>query len=157
MSFFNRCVNSIAAATDMLIKTDLHIKTKVTSLWVLSELSANLKQHMACACKTRKYGTVMYMQTRHRLNLSIWYRENDMLPSTDALWRHWKRSCWVIQMWNQLEHNNMEVMPVADYGWKIAYGKLAIDWDAIENTRAIQRRVGMLTKGCKCGTGCKTL
>ena len=58
--FFNQCVNSIAAASDKLDKTDLKDKTKVTSLWVLSELSANLKQHMACACRTRKYGTVMY-------------------------------------------------------------------------------------------------
>ena len=65
-----------------------------------------------------------------------------MLPSTNALWRHWKRSCWVNQMWSQLEHNNMEVVPVTDYGWKIADGKLAIDWP-IENTRAIQRRVEM--------------
>ena len=60
------------------------------------------------------------------------------------------------QMWSQLEHNNMEVVPVTDYGWKIADGKLAIDWP-IENTRAIQRRVEMLTNGCKCGTSCKTL
>ena len=45
--FFNRCVNSIAAASDMLNKTDLHDKTKVTSLWVLSELSANLKGNVA--------------------------------------------------------------------------------------------------------------
>ena len=31
----------------MLNKTDLYDKTKVTSLWVLSELSANLKGNVA--------------------------------------------------------------------------------------------------------------
>jgi len=35
---------------------------------------------------------------------NIWDRlscESDMIPSVDALWRHWKRTCWVMDMWHQ--------------------------------------------------------
>lgn len=42
--------------------------------------------------------------------------ENDMVPSLEALWRHWKRSCWVMDMWRQADQNRIEVKPVTDYG-----------------------------------------
>lgn len=51
---------------------------------------------------------------------NIWDRlscESDMIPSVDALWRHWKRACWVMDMWHQAEVNVLEVKPIIDYGW----------------------------------------
>ena len=41
-----------------------------------------------------------------------------MMPSLDVLWRHWLRSCWIIDMWRQADVNRMDVKPVTDYGWK---------------------------------------
>ena len=43
----------------------------------------------------------------------------------------------------------MKVVPVTDYDWKIADGKLAIDRDAIENTHAIRRRVLNVERAAK--------
>ncbi len=41
---------------------------------------------------------------------SVWARinfENEMLPSVDALLRHWKRTCWIVDMWGQADKNIM--------------------------------------------------
>ncbi len=88
---------------------------------------------------------------------TIWDRvtyETDMIPSMDALWRHWKRSVWVIHMWHQAESHVMKVKSILEYGWKANDDTLAIEWDSSDNIQAIQRRVKRLTKGCKCTTGC---
>ena len=48
---------------EILASIDLHeteIKTTVTSLWVLSNLTSALQHHLAYSCKTRKYGTLLY-------------------------------------------------------------------------------------------------
>ena len=42
--------------------------------------------------------------------------ENEMLPSLDALCRHWKRTCWVLDMWRQTNQNNMELLPMPVMG-----------------------------------------
>lgn len=63
-----------------------------------------------------------------------------MIPSVDALWRHWLRSCW------------------GTYGWKLSDGdrELSIDWNSEHNIEQVQYRVFLLTKGCKCKCGCVT-
>ncbi len=41
---------------------------------------------------------------------TIWYRtkfENEMVASDEALMFHWKRVCWVANMWNQADRNVM--------------------------------------------------
>ena len=41
---------------------------------------------------------------------TMWYRtnfENEMLASNDALMLHWKRTCWILHMWNQADNNQM--------------------------------------------------
>jgi len=89
----------------------------------------------------------------------IWDRithETEMIPSTEALWRHWTRSCWIIDMWRQADHNIMQLAPVTSYGWNIIDGILTMDWDSTENITAVKKRVLLLTKGCKCKTGCTT-
>jgi hypothetical protein len=43
--------------------------------------------------------------------------DNEMIPSTEALFYHWRRSCWVIDMWSQAEENRMSLQPINEYGW----------------------------------------
>ena len=77
-------------------------------------------------------------------------------PSTEALRRHWKRSCWVIDMWRQADRNTMQVADITSCGWNVIDGILSIDWDSNENQATVNERVLLLTKGCKCKTGCTT-
>ena len=81
--------------------------------------------------------------------------ENNMIPSIEALYRHWKRACWVIDMWRQAENNQIALKPLELHGWKTDEDKLAIDWDSDKNIEKVQRVRGLL-KGCKCKTGCGT-
>ena len=85
----------------------------------------------------------------------IWVRityEAEMVPTTEALWRHWQRSCWVITMWRQADRNTMELADITSYGRKVISGTLSIDWDSDENLAAVNEKVLLLTKGCKCKT-----
>ena len=93
------------------------------------------------------------------IRLNIWDRitfEGEMVPSTEALWRHWKRSCWVIEMWSQADRNTMQVADITSCGWNVIDGILSIEWDSDDNQAAISERILLLTKGCKCRTGCTT-
>ena len=100
----------------------------------------------------------------HRLWLDdirqcMWDRvqfENAMVPSTDALYRHWMRACWVIDMWHQASNNEMVVQPLVEYGWKLDGEMLTFDWDSSANMEAVRERVAGLTRGCHCRTGCGT-
>lgn len=90
---------------------------------------------------------------------NIWDRvqfENDMVPTTDALYRHWKRTCWVLDMWRQADKNQLTVMPLCEYGWHLQGNSLAIDWDSESNMTAVRDRVAGLLRGCHCKTGCGT-
>ena len=55
--------------------------------------------------------------------------EAEMVPSTEALWRHWKRSCWVIDMWRQADRNAMQVADITSCSWNVIDDILSIDWD----------------------------
>ena len=81
--------------------------------------------------------------------------DSNMLPTTEALHFHWKRSCWVLNMWGQADHNVMRLGNVTEYGWSIMSGKLCIVWDTEQNMQSIRERVSVLLKGCKCVTGCR--
>ena len=59
-------------------------------------------------------------------------------------------------MWRQSDKNNMVLQPLNSHGWTIPDGHLTIEWDSMENIKAIQEQVSLLTKGCKCKTGCTT-
>jgi len=47
----------------------------------------------------------------------------------------------------------MQLAAVTSYGWNIIDGILTMDWDSTENITAVNERVLLLTKGCKCKTG----
>lgn len=52
--------------------------------------------------------------------------ENDMIPNTDALYRHWKRACWVLDFWKQADTNIITPKPLSNYGWKVINGTLSV-------------------------------
>ena len=90
----------------------------------------------------------------------IWVRikyEEEMIPSDEALKRHWKRACWVQRVWSQAASNNITYPSLEDSGWKLLDStSLAIDWDSEDNITLIRDRVALIKKGCGCKTGCQT-
>ena len=79
-----------------------------------------------------------------------------MIPSSGALYRHWKRTCWVINMWSQSCQPHMVLGPLTEFGWRIEEDELLFNWDSEENIAAVRGRVEALTKGRHCKTGCNT-
>ena len=89
----------------------------------------------------------------------IWSRvqyEEDMIPSYDALRRHWMRSSWVASVWYQATTNNIQYPPVENFGWTLTDNCLTIDWDSDTNLSQVRDRVAFIKKGCGCRTGCLT-
>lgn len=82
--------------------------------------------------------------------------ENLMIPSVEALYRHWKRTCWVIDMWGQSDKNYMQLRDIGTCGWRVVNNTLTVEWDSEENISAVETRVASLLKGCKCKSGCHT-
>ena len=65
-----------------------------------------------------------------------------MIPSFDALFRHWKRSCWVYNVWSQATSNNISYPPLQSYGWKQPTPEtLEIDWESDANVSQVRHRV----------------
>ena len=81
--------------------------------------------------------------------------DTNMVPSTDALYLHWKRACWVLSMWGQADRNTMVLEPITENGWRLECTNLCVVWDTEENMQTVRERVCLLLKGCKCVTGCK--
>ena len=79
-----------------------------------------------------------------------------MIASDETLMLHWKRSCWVIDMWKQADQNEMYLQPITSYGWRSTDGILKIEWDTESNIKNIRECVHILTKGYKSTTGCST-
>ena len=77
--------------------------------------------------------------------------EDQLIPSIEALYRHYLRSSWVIDYWRKASHSNMQLLPVTNFGWKLdKEGTLEIEWDSNENIKSIKERVTFLLRGCKC-------
>ena len=80
-----------------------------------------------------------------------------MIPSEDALLRHWKRACWVVSVWRQATLNRITYPPLDGNGWKQPDPHtLAIDWDSEANITQVRTTVALIKKGCGCKTGCLT-
>ena len=58
--------------------------------------------------------------------------ENEMVPSSEALWSHWLYSCWVLDMWRKGDRNMMHVIDISKCGWTVTDGTLSIEWDSKE-------------------------
>ena len=99
-------------------------------------------------------GTVYYKKHASGFDtLSALHRPHTF---TDALYFHWQRACWVINMWGQSDKNRMTLLPLQQFGWRINNEELTIVWDTEENIKAIHDRVDVHLKGSKCTTGCST-
>ena len=61
-------------------------------------------------------------------------------------------------MWSQATENQLTLLDLTNYGWKIVEGKLVCDWVSSENQTAIRERVALLFRGCSCSstTACST-
>jgi len=92
---------------------------------------------------------------RDRIWTKIQYEE-DMIPSLEALFRHWKRSCWVSIVWNQAVLNEINHPPLNQFGWKQSQDSLNIDWDSENNLTNIRHEVALIRKGCGCKSGCSS-
>ena len=82
--------------------------------------------------------------------------DTGMIPSTEALFYHWKRTCWILNMWGQADQNNIVLEPISNYGWNVESETLSVQWDTEENMQMVRERVNVLLRGCKCVTGCTT-
>ena len=106
---------------------------------------------------TQTYPTPLTQHTKWLEWQTMWERtqfEDDMMPSDDALHLHWKRVCWVVDMWRQANTHNLCLQPMTEYGWRLENDTLIYDRDSEVNMAEIKQRVSMLLKGCKCRTGC---
>ena len=84
--------------------------------------------------------------------------EEERVPSITSLWRHWLRSCWVHEMWqNSSEEDLYTSLPLPEEsGWKKLDDCYSIDWEAPEIQEKVQESIEFLIKGCNCKKGCKT-
>ncbi len=82
--------------------------------------------------------------------------EEFYLPSNGSLLLHWKRCCWVGQVWQQSTNNIIQYPDVSQWGWKYDENNdLAIMWDSQANIDKIDTTLKLWTKGCSCKSGCK--
>ena len=102
------------------------------------------------------------IEERHK----IWYQmikksinpmtETQRLPTLTALERHWKRSCWIKEMWRNSQNpclfNGLNAPD--NQGWKKNESEqYAIDWEDDKVTKLIQSNIDFLNKSCSCKSG----
>lgn len=86
--------------------------------------------------------------------------EEERPPTITALHRHWKRCCWINNMWRNSSKANLYdgLAEPQSSGWiKDENGDWHIDWEAIEVEQRITRTIDFLNKGCGCKKGCGTM
>lgn len=85
--------------------------------------------------------------------------EEQRMPSVTALWRHWKRSCWTLQLWLNSPQSDpyMYTPRPEESGWlALPDGTFGIDWEDSHVQSAIEHNIDFLMKGCSCKKGCTT-
>lgn len=71
--------------------------------------SHNLLYKVADQGRLHKQRHNQWLET---IQKQIWDRvtyENDIIPYTSTLWRHWLWSCWVTNTWKQADKKNMVI------------------------------------------------
>jgi hypothetical protein len=76
--------------------------------------------------------------------------EEKWMPSFDSLQLHWKRCCYVMQMWQQADQNIITYPDVEKWGWSLVDDKLFVVWDSDQNLQNVDRYRKLWTSGCKC-------
>ena len=84
--------------------------------------------------------------------------EEERVPTTTALWRHWLRTCWVCMMWRNATSADVysTLPPPSGNGWIQKCTTYTIDWESPEVEGDIRSNIDFFTKGCTCKKGCKT-
>ena len=85
--------------------------------------------------------------------------EEDRMPSSTSMWRHWLRSCWVAQLYQSAHMPDPYSLlpPPEQSGWKLLNGEYSVDWECPELQQQIQETIDFLMKGCSCKKGCTTM
>ena len=71
-------------------------------------------------------------------------------PSNDALQYHWKRCCFVGQMWEQADNNFLVLPDITKWGWSVIDDNLEIKWDSDSNVKHVDKYRKLWTSGCSC-------
>ena len=74
--------------------------------------------------------------------------EDEKVPSYTSLWRHWLRTCWIVEMWRNsfLPDIYSSLPPPEQSGWRFSDGTYTIDWESSEVQQKIQRSIDFLLK-----------
>ena len=135
--------------------------------------TAYFKRHLATMVSRLGYETPnqlynsigregMCMEDHHkewylRIRSSIRVLTEDQRPPTiTALWKHWSRACWIMEMWKNStqRHLYLNLPEPEKQGWLRNDSGYSIDWEAGEVKKQIQATLDFLSKGCSCKTGC---
>ena len=68
-----------------------------------------------------------HQQWLYTIRDGVWQRadvKDDCVPSESALLLHWKRACWVIELWRQAECRRIESRPLNGNGWVLHNNQL---------------------------------
>ena len=77
--------------------------------------------------------------------------EQYWLPSHDSLMLHWKRCCYVLQIWKQSDLSFIKYPDITDWGWSFVNDEdLVFGWDSDANFRKVEKYRKLWTSGCKC-------
>ena len=76
-------------------------------------------------------------------------KEEERMPSYTSMWRHWLRSCWVAQMWqNSSKEDLFHMLPKPESsGWKVQDdGTYTVDWECPTTQKEIEETINFLTR-----------
>ena len=76
--------------------------------------------------------------------------EDFWLPSDDSLKLHFKRCCYVLQVWKQTDIGFIKYPNITDYGWAFVGEDLVFRWDSDSNFRKVEKYRKLWSSGCKC-------
>ena len=76
--------------------------------------------------------------------------EDCWLPSNDALLYHWKRCCFIGQMWEQADNNFLDLPDITKWGWSVINDNLEVKWDSDTNAKHVDKYRKLWTSGCSC-------
>lgn len=77
--------------------------------------------------------------------------EDQRVPSTTSLWRHWLRTTYICKMWGN-SHTNLSTPETS--GWILKdNGCYDIDWEDPKKQYSIIKNIQYLLQGCGCKTG----
>ena len=89
-----------------------------------------------------KESAIQHKEWLDTIRNEVWQRiyfENKLIPSIEALQRHYKRAMWVVNYWRQAALNIMDPLPPQYNGWKLSESGLEVEWDSEDNIKQIKR------------------